>query len=101
MRVYALTYRRSHRPTLVRKRAESGYGNLAQSPQVRNVLARHGRQAKLTVGAPNDKYEREADHVADQVMRMPEPHTHESEPDFGKTPGSVIQRCQNGHLCGT
>jgi hypothetical protein len=30
-------------------------------------------QAKLRIGAPNDKYEQEADRVADQVMRMSEP----------------------------
>jgi hypothetical protein len=30
-------------------------------------------QAKLEVGRPNDEYEREADRVAEQVMRMPEP----------------------------
>jgi Domain of unknown function (DUF4157) len=30
-------------------------------------------QAKLTIGEPDDKYEREADQVADKVMRMPEP----------------------------
>ncbi|KAA0229892.1 DUF4157 domain-containing protein [candidate division KSB1 bacterium] len=30
-------------------------------------------QAKLKVGAPGDKYEQEADRVADQMMRMPEP----------------------------
>ncbi|MDJ0889927.1 MAG: DUF4157 domain-containing protein [Gammaproteobacteria bacterium] len=30
-------------------------------------------QAKLRVGAPDDRYEREADRIADQVMRMPEP----------------------------
>ena len=30
-------------------------------------------QAKLTIGQPNDQYEQEADRVADQVMRMPEP----------------------------
>ncbi|MGZ9255480.1 MAG: eCIS core domain-containing protein [Candidatus Binatia bacterium] len=30
-------------------------------------------QPKLTVSAPDDPYEREADRVADQVMRMPEP----------------------------
>ncbi len=29
-------------------------------------------QAKLTIGAPNDQYEQEADRAADQVMRMPE-----------------------------
>jgi len=32
-----------------------------------------GIQAKLRIGKPNDKYEQEADRVADQVMRMPEP----------------------------
>ncbi|WP_051309285.1 eCIS core domain-containing protein [Desulfogranum japonicum] len=30
-------------------------------------------QAKLKIGEPNDQYEQEADRVADQVMRMPEP----------------------------
>ncbi len=30
-------------------------------------------QAKLKIGRPNDKYEQEADRVADQVMSMPEP----------------------------
>lgn len=30
-------------------------------------------QAKLKIGQPNDIYEQEADQVADQVMRMPEP----------------------------
>ena len=30
-------------------------------------------QHTLTVGAPNDRFEQEADRVADQVMRLPEP----------------------------
>jgi hypothetical protein len=30
-------------------------------------------QAKLKIGQPNDKYEMEADRVAEKVMRMPEP----------------------------
>ncbi len=30
-------------------------------------------QAKLKIGQPNDIYEQEADRIADQVMRMPEP----------------------------
>ncbi len=30
-------------------------------------------QTKLELGEPGDKYEQEADHIADQVMRMPEP----------------------------
>ena len=36
---------------------------------------RFGVQAKLKIGQPNDKYEQEADRVADQVMRMPEPNS--------------------------
>jgi hypothetical protein len=36
-------------------------------------LIKSGRiQAKLTINQPNDKYEQEADRIADQVMRMPE-----------------------------
>ena len=31
-------------------------------------------QAKLTVNEPGDVYEQQADRVAEQVMRMPEPH---------------------------
>lgn len=30
-------------------------------------------QTKLTIGPPDDPYEQEADRVADQVMRMPDP----------------------------
>ena len=30
-------------------------------------------QAKLNIGQPDDRYEQEADRVAEQVMRMPEP----------------------------
>ncbi len=30
-------------------------------------------QPKLIIGQPNDKYEQEADRVADEVMRMSEP----------------------------
>jgi hypothetical protein len=40
---------------------------------IRQVLHSPRPQAKLTVGAPDDAFEREADHVADRVMRMPDP----------------------------
>jgi hypothetical protein len=50
--------------------------------QAQGVIGNHGLlrrhssdiiQAKLKVGQPNDKYELEADRMADQVMRMSEP----------------------------
>lgn len=34
--------------------------------------AHHSLQAKLKIGAPNDKCEQETDRVADEVMRMPD-----------------------------
>lgn len=37
------------------------------------MLRTRAIQAKLKVSQPNDKYEQEADRVAEQVMRMPEP----------------------------
>ena len=41
---------------------------IKQTNSVKNII-----QPKLKIGALNDKYEREADRVADQVMRMPTP----------------------------
>lgn len=40
-------------------------------------------QAKLTIGQPNDPYEQEADHVADVVMRMPDPKVQRQPDDAG------------------
>lgn len=46
----------------------SSVGNQA----VQKFFEQGSIQAKLTVGNPNDKYEQEADRVADQVMRAPQ-----------------------------
>ena len=43
-----------------------------KSAAVRRILRPPRLQASLTVGAPDDVYEQEADRVADEVMRMPE-----------------------------
>ena len=58
-------------------------GGLLQRKPLLDPAAKHLRrplswqpplfQAKLTIGQPDDEYEQEADRVADQVMRMPEP----------------------------
>jgi hypothetical protein len=44
-----------------------------QRAAIRHILHGPRLQPKLTVGPPDDAYEREADRVADAVMRMPEP----------------------------
>jgi hypothetical protein len=40
---------------------------------VERLIESGALQAKLRIGAPGDVYEQEADRVAEQVMRMPEP----------------------------
>ncbi len=50
-----------------------GPAQQAQQAEICRILRSTGAQAKLTIGQPNDKYEQEADRVADQVMAMPEP----------------------------
>jgi hypothetical protein len=47
-------------------------GNQAVSKMLFGMKPQPVIQAKLTVGAANDRYEREADHVAAQVMRLPD-----------------------------
>ena len=47
---------------------QSTIGNQA----VQRLLKSGTLQAKLRIGKPDDKYEREADMIADKVMRMPE-----------------------------
>jgi hypothetical protein len=48
-------------------------GGNRQRATIRRILTSAGAQAKLTVGAPNDVYEQEADRVAEAVMRVPAP----------------------------
>ena len=60
----------------------TGPAQQAQQAEIHRILRSTGVQAKLTVGQPNDKYEQEADRVADQVMAMPEPKLQrQSEPE--------------------
>lgn len=62
-----------------RPRSGQGQGRLRRGgPAVelrseRSATHELGNQAKLTVNEPGDKYEKEAERVADTVMRMPEP----------------------------
>ncbi len=46
------------------------YGNLST---LRFHNYRYPIQAKLKIGQPNDKYEQEADRVAEHIIEMPEP----------------------------
>lgn len=49
-------------------------------------------QTKLTINKPGDKYEQEADRLADLVMRMPEPHMRGKATVFKQAQDIPIQR---------
>jgi len=57
-------------------------------------------QAKLKIGQPNDIYEQEADRVAEQVMRMPQPQMSNEKNVSEPAPNNSIQRkcpgCKKG-----
>src|SRR6266850_3108948 len=65
---------------------DSHLGNQAAQRQLESRLV----QAKLSVNQPGDKFELEADRVADQVMRMPDP-SRDGPPRIQR----VCTHCQN------
>lgn len=54
--------------SLFQRKSSCACGGFCPSCRVKDEFI----QPKLKIAAPNDKYEQEADRVADQVMRMPE-----------------------------
>jgi peptidoglycan hydrolase-like protein with peptidoglycan-binding domain len=60
-----------------------------QQPTVKNILYDLGAQAKLHIGQADDQYEREADRVAEHVMRMPEPRLSSSVSDSSLTNSTI------------
>lgn len=56
-----------------------------------NRYVQRAIQAKLKIGQPNDKYEQEADQVADEVMRMPEPQVREQLKEEEKGEEEIIR----------
>lgn len=51
-----------------------------------------GIQAKLAISEPGDEYEQEADHISEQIMRMPEPQLQRTCACGGECP-----KCQTEH----
>ena len=65
-----------------------------QRKRIGQILRNNTIQAKISIGQPNDKYEQEADRVAEQVMSMSEPKTQQQVEPEEKKPeeGSELQR---------
>jgi hypothetical protein len=57
--------------TGVYRKAVDSWNTDVRKAEIRSILTGTPVQAKFRVGAPDDTYEREADAVADRVMRMP------------------------------
>lgn len=72
--------------------SQPGFGNPDSLQKVTPLQITPAVQAKLKIGEPNDKFEQEADRVADRVMRMPEPQVLESANISGSAPPTRIQR---------
>jgi hypothetical protein len=72
---------------------------------LQNTLGNHGianiLQPKLKINQPGDKYEQEADRIADMVMRMPEPQLRNKEQKKEKPLASkitpLVQRSENNN----
>lgn len=65
----AVQKKAQQQPTFFRKAGEESFFGAKEQPNFFSAPI----QAKLTVSSPDDPQEKEADAVADQVMRMPEP----------------------------
>lgn len=64
----------------------------AYQTRVHNILRGQKLQPQLSIGKPDDKYEREADRIADQVMRIPDAELIDHYGRIGQTPGNRVQR---------
>jgi len=73
--MFAIKYK--HSAPATRRLQPSRFGQVehgvkAQQVDIHRILRSTGVQTKLTIGQPNDKYEQEADRIADKVMAMPD-----------------------------
>jgi hypothetical protein len=78
-------------------------GHLGQSPEVRSILhlqrtiGNRAVQAKLAINQPGDSYEQEADRVAEQVMRRPEPRLQRACSCDGECPDCHAKQTDREH----
>src|ERR1041384_4181085 len=72
------------RPMIQRKQCACGGG----CPRCEKKSHDLKIQTKLAVSAPGDQFEREADHVAEQVMRMPDSRLQRQCTDCAEAPPS-------------
>lgn len=93
----AQTVQKKLKPTVTPGGKLRGRHYEGQHAHVQSILHANRIQPKLRVGQPNDKYEQEADRVAEQVVRMPAPQPSSSVSGFplinGTKPGIIQRTC--------
>ncbi len=93
MEIQAL--QRKAKPVIIpSKKLRRGFHE-GQHAHVQSILRGNRIQPKLKLGQPNDKYENEADRVAEQVMRMPASQSSSidgTSPGVGDSNSGTIQR---------
>jgi hypothetical protein len=91
--------------SLLQRKCACGNHTVAGGKCAECAKNKTGLQRKLAIGASNDPLEQEADRVADEVMRMPDPMATDAGPadtgasDSGKQPGNgsnALQRMCSG-----
>ena len=70
--MHVLTYRRTYFPVPVRRTGTHAQSQTEQGVEVKNLLGRQSPQARLELGAPNDRFEQEADRLANAVVSEPD-----------------------------
>jgi hypothetical protein len=78
-----------------RQCAECASEEQEQKGEERKDLDEIGIQTKLTIGAPGDTYEQEADRVASQVMSMPDNSPQVQQLKEADNPNQIWQRAQS------
>jgi hypothetical protein len=82
MRTFATSTRQRRGTRVPTRRAPSrvGRAKVAQRAEIRHILHGPRLQPELTVGAPDDAYEREADRVAEEIVGRGQIEPHGSNP---------------------
>jgi hypothetical protein len=81
--------------SIQRQCAECAKEMVEQKKEKRKEIDEIGIQTKLTVGAPGDAYEQEADQVAAQVMSMPDNSPHVQKYSEANYTNEIWQRAQS------
>ncbi len=71
--------------------------DLSKIPVTLNAI--HTVQPKLKIGQPNDRYEQEADRMAERVMRMSEPELSSSVGDSAQTNSTIPRHGTIQRVC--